>query len=102
MTNSSKKTSIWRIANVAAIGSTLAISLAAGTAAESQAATTFQRQQMKQAIRNMDKKTMFGVQKDRLNGRGSSSTQGGGTSVEVPDIDYSTLSCPTKCIFSCD
>jgi hypothetical protein len=57
-------------------------------------ATSFQRQQMQQAIRKMDKNTIHGVQKDRLNGRG--------WSMDIPKIDYSTMSCPSKCIHTCD
>jgi hypothetical protein len=97
MTDSDKIPSIRRLVSVAAIGSTLAISVAAGpstAAAEPQAATTFQRQQMQQAVRNMDRKTILGVQKNRVNARGSS--------MDVPKIDYSSLSCPSKCIYTCD
>ncbi len=89
-----KTTSIWRIASVAAIGSTLALTAGAST-------PTAAKQQMKQAVREMDSKTIVDVQKERLNSRGSLSTQGARPDTGVPDIDYSTLSCPTKCIFSC-
>lgn len=50
------------------------------------------------AVRTVDNSLLMKSQTQRLYGRHNQSAS---DDLDLPDIDWSTLSCPSKCIFSC-
>lgn len=78
----------------AMVGVALAAPLAVG-ATQSAAADS---RDIHTAVRTMDNLQLMKSQTQRLYGR---HTKSASDDLDLPDIDYSTLSCPSKCMFSC-
>ena len=102
MSNSPKR----RLARTAIMGMALAAPMIAIGA--SQPATAAGKSKMHKSIRTMDKSLLLKSQRQRLHGRSQGQRfqgrqpSGAGEFNDLDDvIDWSTLSCPTKCLHSC-